>query len=58
MVGGFSPARRQELALLYLPEEVLRHIFGLLLDAEVYFKVRCVCRQLRDYIDDYIRVGE
>ena len=43
---------------LDLPEEVFRIIFGYLTDAEVYFKLRAVCSQLRDYAEKYVELGK
>ena len=43
---------------LDLPEDVIRIIFTLLEDAEVYCKLRLVCRQLREYAEKYIQPGK
>ena len=46
------------LNILDLPEEVLRHVFSFLADAEVYFNLRCVSRQLRSYVENYVQLGK
>ena len=48
----------REANVLDLPEEIIRHIFSFMTDAEVYFNVRCVCRQLRRYVEEYIQLGK
>ena len=47
----------REMNLLYLPDEVVRHIFSFLSDAKLYFDVRGVCRQLRSLVEDYVHIG-
>ena len=44
--------------ILDLPYGVLRCIFSHLTDADLYFNVRCVCRQLRGYVEDYVQIGK
>ena len=48
---------KRELHLLELPEEVIRLFFGFLNNGEVYFKLRMVCRKLREYVANYIQLG-
>ena len=51
-----APIKR-ELHLLELPEEVIRLFFGFLNNGEVYFKLRMVCRKLRELVANYIQLG-
>ena len=44
--------------VLELPEEIFRMIFTYLDDAEVYFKLRVVCRQIKEYAEKYIELGK
>ena len=44
--------------ILELPEEIFRMIFTYLDDAEVYFKLRVVCRQIKEYAEKYIELGK
>ena len=46
------------LNFLDLPEEILRHVFSFLPAAEVYYNIRCVCRQLLRYVEGYIEIGK
>ena len=48
----------RKIYLLDLPEEVFRHVFQYLTEAEVYFTVRNVCRQLRTISDGYVQLGK
>lgn len=51
-----SQSSSQYLSLVDLPEEVLRHIFGFLSDADLYFNLRCMCRRLRRLVNDYVQI--
>ena len=42
--------------LLNLPEEIIRIIFRYLPQSNVHFNVRAVCRQLREFVDNYIKI--
>ena len=53
-----KPGKEPPHNLLGLPEEIIRSIFGHLTDSEVYFRVRCVCRQLRKYAENYVQIGK
>ena len=44
--------------ILDLPVEIFREIFKYLMDAEIYFNIRCVCWLLRAYAEDYVRIGK
>ena len=44
--------------ILDLPVEIFREIFKYLMDAEIYFNLRCVCWLLRAYAEDYVRIGK
>ena len=44
-------------SILAMPEEVIRHIFSYLTDAEVYFKLRCICCQFREITESYVQLG-
>ena len=44
--------------ILDLPEEIFRMVFNYLDDAEVYFKLRVVCRQIKEYAEKYIELGK
>ena len=44
--------------ILDLPVEIFREIFTYLMDAEIYFNLRCVCWLLRAYAEDYVRIGK
>ena len=44
--------------LLDLPYGIVRLIFGHLADQELYYNVRRVCRQLRGYVEDYVKIGK
>ena len=44
--------------ILELPVEIFREIFKYLMDAEIYFNLRCVCWLLRAYAEDYVRIGK
>ena len=48
----------RDLQIIDLPEEVVRRIFSFMADAELYFNVRCVSRQLRHYVEDYVQIGK
>ena len=47
-----------DLNLVDLPEEVARHIFGFLSDADLFFKLRCMCRQLHRLVNEYVHLGK
>ena len=53
-----AETKHRELHLLELPEEVIRMIFGLLNNGEVYFKLRMVCRKLCELVETYIQLGQ
>ena len=44
--------------ILDIPEEIFRMIFAFLEDAEVYFKLRAVCRQIKEYAEKYVEQGK
>ena len=41
-----------------LPEELVREIFGYFTDADVYFKLRYICRKIHDYAESYVELGK
>ena len=41
-----------------LPEELVRKIFGYFTDADVYFKLRYICRKIHEYAESYVELGE
>ena len=43
--------------LLYLPENVIRKIFGYLDYKDVYLSLRKTCKLFSKYVDNYIQVG-
>ena len=53
-----AQALKMELNILDLPEEVLRRMFSFLADAELHFNVRCVCRQLKHCVENYVQLGK
>ena len=56
--SGIVKSLKNVLRLVDLPEEILRHVFGYLTDADLYFNVRCACQQLENYVDDYVQLGK
>ena len=43
---------------LDLPEEIIWFILSHFEDAELYFNVRCICRVLKDIVEEYIKIGK
>ena len=41
-----------------LPEELVREIFGYFTDADVYFKLRYICRKIHEYAESYVELGK
>ena len=41
-----------------LPEELVRKIFGYFTDADVYFKLRYICRKIHEYAESYVELGK
>jgi len=52
-----SIGERSTTHILDLPEEIFRIIFSYIAEAEVYFKLRVVCSQLREYAEKYVELG-
>ena len=53
-----SIGERSTTHILDLPEEIFRIIFSYIAEAEVYFKLRVVCSQLREYAEKYVELGK
>ena len=41
-----------------LPEELVRNIFEYFTDADVYFKLRYICRKIHKYAEGYVELGK
>ena len=41
-----------------LPEELVRKIFEYFTDADVYFKLRYICRKIHKYAEGYVELGK
>ena len=53
-----AKSSKNGLRLVDLPEEILRNVFGYLTDADIYFNVRRACKELENYVDDYVQLGK
>ena len=50
-------ASGKQIELLYLPENVIRKIFGYLNCEDLYLSLRKTCKLLSKYVDNYIQVS-